>query len=1233
MQSLYVQQQIGLLLLALAIGPAAQIDKTFRAAKPNKIATSRQDEQADEESDKAPVSKKTFSQRRLDALLKAEIDRSPAAVLQAWSDRASAPTEQGNADGGSESDQINQEVAAWKTMVTLGDWNQIKQSLASFDNKGANKLYSHLLTKLASTPGAKSPRSNNDRESAPSNFLSPEDILAIIDAVPAPAEQTDDSPAKAYLSNFAQLIRKSKESGFDFSSFVATIKQGASAIGGADRAQMLVAAELLLEADMVDDVEAFLPNVEDAVQQQDAMALELWSKLAMKKYRKTETTHWLNLAWQANSAFLATEGPSQKNKDAAMVDLIELSTKIDREIGEAWLDQSFTDSPERGLKILTNLGTKSATMARQASSVAESERLRLLRLQNAAVEKLLKTSPELADQWSDMLTLLADSWLKEAAVAIRYGSPNSGGGVWEYDRYGNSYWAGDTQYSRLLSRSNNQPRPIRIGDILEIAPGEAWRKRIRPTLKMEMQRMFASLYLHANEEGKAFPWIESVAEQNPKVAQSLVEEFLRIWTANHNPNSENQRRNPYAYSFGYNRKADGIPLTRSKQQRNLEELQIWVDRIRDLNLEELNENLLANAFTTCHSSAEVYDLEQVKSVFGDLGKLKPQTISAICERMRSNLGANWRDIRNQEAKKTNRREPEVQQEVLRGYRVAIELASEAIKSSPENWQLQLSLACLMFDQNAYSQTVEKTSDFSDRRDKAFDQFQIAANKYAARVAEIEKKDQKTDVFDRWFYAALGAVDLGNITNKTSPVPKQFPLIRGAINSLPGKAGESHMAQFANNMFTRMSPITPAIKFRYLRAGFQIVQDHPRAWEARALYDYYKDLVNELTLVAELDGDYEIGSEEPFGVYVNLLHTQEIERESGGFGKYVQNQNSMTRATNYGRPTEDYRDKFSDAVNQALQDHFEVQTITFQSPEGMQSRPTEKEGWRVTPYAYILLKARGSEVDRIPPLKLDMDFLDTSGYAVIPIESAAVIVDATRSSTRPVSDLKVTQTLDERQAEEGKLMVEISANAKGLVPELEEIVNLDRESFEVVSVDDQGVLPTRFDPDSDEAQILSERSWNVEYRAKEDQPEVVEFSFGDSKVDDAEMKFQRYDDVDLMESEQSVSLERRYAGTSWGWLYVLIPVILLGLIAITALSYFLKRPVEKKVAKFQMPEEVNPFTVLTLLRDIRQRNGISNEKAAELESSIQEVERSWFGKEESGDVNLEALARDWLKQAR
>ena len=174
----------------------------------------------------------------------------------------------------------------------------------------------------------------------------------------------------------------------------------------------------------------------------------------------------------------------------------------------------------------------------------------------------------------------------------------------------------------------------------------------------------------------------------------------------------------------------------------------------------------------------------------------------------------------------------------------------------------------------------------------------------------------------------------------------------------------------------------------MKAGFEIVGDHPQAYEARKVFDYYKDLVTEIKLEAKVDGGDVVGHEQPFGVFVNLRHTREIERESGGFGRYLQNQNNTgILFYNFGRPLENYRDKFQDAAKQALEEHFEVMSVTFQD-EKVNSRATDEYGWRVTPYAYLLLKARGPKVDKVPPLRLDLDFLDTSGYVVLPVESPA-----------------------------------------------------------------------------------------------------------------------------------------------------------------------------------------------------------------------------------------------------
>ena len=1185
-------------------------------------------------------------------------------------------------------ESAKEQADAFTRAVTLGHWDQVKATLGDLKPDDADKIYGHLLTSLAASE-TKVPddvpeemaqqilmQMQQSGQIPPTSYLSPDDILQLVEASPKPIrirlhasknesaedvatdametaeaasdaveestdgqakqEADDDEDFSKHIASLSTVMQISRNEGHDFNEFIELLDKGTTYFGGEDQIKRLTAARLLMDSALTEDVERFLPSLDDEETQADLNALPIWSELAIEKHASTRVAEWLEKAWRINQWIVSNSDVEKEAKDLALNNLIELSPKVDKELGQKWLEASFTQEPTRGMKILANLGSQSATMAEQAAMTSESRRLKLLRLQNNAAENLIKLQTDDSTEWSQALTLLAQNWLAEAETSLQYSKQNSRQSFMQIDMYGNYYWVDENQRAQMYG-GMQQPRPIKLGDVLEISPSEEWRAAVSPSLFTQMRTVTANLHLRLNEEDKAFPYIEALATTHPKVARELVHEFLKIWTRNHDPNTDRRQRNPYIYFYGFDQKAEAIPLTRSKQERNLIELSGWVDRIREMPIEDVDENLLANAFTTCHSSAEVFRIEAVKSVFGELENLKPETVAAICEKMRSNLASNWREVRTQEQKQTNRREPEVKQEVLRGYEVATTLAKEAMGTAPDNWQLHLVLACLMFDENAYSQSVQKSSEFSDRRDLAFAQFEVATKKYQEVAMTLEEKDQSTEVFDKWFYAALGAVDLGKITDKTLPDLKQYPKIRTAIESLPGNLAEDHMAKVANNMFTRMSPIKPEIKFRYLRGGFEIVGDHPRAWEARNLYDYYRDLVSEIKLQVEVDGDADVGHSQPFGVFVSILHTVEIERESGGFGKYVQNQNNMMYAFNYGRPTENYRDKFNDSIDQALGEHYEVLSVTFQSAEEMESRPADQEGWRLTPYAYVLLQPKGSEVDRIASLKLDLDFLDTSGYVVIPIESPALVVNCLEEdgSPRPVTDLEITQTLDERQAEEGKLIVEISAKGKGLVPDLEALIETEADNFEVVSIDDQGVLPTAFDTEGDELKVLSDRSWTVEYKARDDQNEKArEFKFSDVKMAEAKSKFQRYNDADLVAAEQTVRLERSYGKFSWAFLYWLVPLVLIGLLGLGGLVYTLSRPALPQAERFVVPEDVNPFTVLTLLKDIKARNGISTKQAQELETSINRIEEFYFGgakEEQPGD--LVQLAQTWVSKAR
>ncbi len=1171
--------------------------------------------------------------------------------------------------------------------VTLGEWDRFREMIALSDRVGdrlskeeSQAIYNRMIEQLGAQAGMDfsqaeglskemqqfmqqmmgDQRNNPGLRYAEKNSLNFADMAAIIRS--APEELKDEQVIK-----LANLLRMTLNIGNQLQDFVSTLKSEG------DKLLPKQKAALLLSSAAQDEFTVdFLPTKQEAIESKNRQALNLLSRHFLALYKKDSKESFREEAWQTtlaaleipslpNEAAESTEATSEpakvltkeekeakeqlgirvakrkadeQDRTQALTRAVSLAPQLREELGKTWLEESFTKFPERGQEIMAKIGTATAQLLAQ-SPQDEANRTRNLELQYKAVTQFFATEPKLDGNWIGILNLLATNWLQEAQVSRDYSRDSQYGPSMRRDGYGNIYYGNsydeEEDFGNSRSMRMGQITAVKINKILETAPSARWLEAIDKSILPQFNMSLCRLWLKVNEDAKAFPYIEQLATTHPNTARELADEFLKVWTSNHNPNETRQRTNYYMFMYGYEQKADKIPLTRSKQDRNLKELASWVKRLQALPLNsELDEELLVKAFMTCHSVAEVYDIEDIELVFGAWGSIESGTMASLIQKMRANLSGTWREPNVQRDAKTKRKKSDIQAEVVRGYSVAKRVLDKAIEQYPGDWQLLLAKACIMHDENDYLQEVAPSSEFSTRRQAAFGVFAEASQAYLKQAPELPERKQKNDVFENWFYAALGATDLKGISEKNRPADEQITEIATAMNSLTGEIGTRHRDRFANALFTRMSAVSPSCKFRYVEAGFKLVGDNPQAEEARKVYNYYKDLVTELQLVTRVDGDTRIGHEEPFGVYVDLRHTVQLERESGGFTKYLQNQNNAMYSFNYGRPTENYRDKFSDAAKLALQEHFDVLSVTFNHSE-TKSIAGEPSGWRITPYAYLLLKARGPEVDKLPSLKMDLDFMDTSGHVVLPIASSPIPIDATaRKSSSGPSNIKMVQLLDERQSVGGKLIVETKVTARGLVPPREDVLNTSVKGFELADVKDSGVSVIEFDKESAKPIVLSERTWTLKYASADPSGKAPEsFAFPEPLLETTDLTYQRYVDADLQEVEASVALVEKYGTNRRAW-YVGSLFAVAGIVILLGGAIALRRLSSRSSKTVSAPQPVTtPFSLLSHLQGIAREEELPSEKKTRLREDIAVLEHFYFAESNGrGEPDLVAIASRW-----
>ncbi len=1124
--------------------------------------------------------------------------------------------------------EVAKELEQLRVDITLANWDKVKAYFAKLPPV-TSKLAFTKITNTLSASQSVNPiaylQQNGTAKSKQDPVMLLSDVLAWLEV-----------PVEAPTSENIRILSKLLVSGGKLpSSFYENLTKGYRYIGGSDVDNKLRAAELLLYADRSDRAVGYLLPSEEALKLKNYQGLNLLAIYHQKLHKENPFGGHLLLAWDINLTLLDLDKVPLEIMEESMMRSFEILPQLeDKTKGAEWFKNTFKAKRERGMTLLSFVGM---VTAQSQGNKNESFRLGKIHLQYATANALINSAQGQLDEWKSILTLYAKNWVHEAEFSFARDKSTSIGPSVETDTFGNVYFA-EQNYSYNENRNDN--RPIKAGDILNTGPSETWLSVIDEQTRLVCLKNYARLYLKMKEDEIAFSYIEAISKINSMEAKRFISELITVWADNHDPNTQQRRRNSWYYSYGYNDRADSIPLTRSKQQRNLEQLKLLVERLKTIGISKDDEVALAIAFIRCHSKAEIWRMDAFEEIFGKTETLSPETITKVVQTMRANLVRVWPDPKLQKELKTKRTDIELQQEIVNGYTSAIELCDTTLKLHPNEWNLTLQRAALLFGMNEYLTLIEKNSNTAAKKTAALEAYVVAAQTYRDQLAKGSIRPDIT-VYENWFYAALGSADLATLKSKHQFNKKEIDKIRESLLAIPPRYKQAHIDQFANMMATRISGVGPDLKLRYLKAGLEIVGDNKRADEARKLEKYYKDLISEIQIVAQVDGSSDINHNEPFGLIINLRHSKEIEREAGGFKKYLQNQTNQG-GWNYGRPTENYRDKFSEKVMATMDEHFEVKSITFHK-DNVESYTDKEHGWRVTPYAYIVLKPKGPQVDSIPSLQIDFDFLDTSNYVVIPIESAKLPINCTKEEgMRPAHDMQVVQIFDDRPLEkDGKFLLEVSVKGHGMIPAIDTLLDLSAlDQFEITKINDKGSQIETLDAASLKSPAMSKRNAVLHLKPianKGNTPET--FTFPASNIElkkdegnDTSMALKRYQDVDLVTVSQTIDIK---ASKKWTWWQITLFIV--GGIMILLGIIFLIRKFTKPVVteaeltlSIPMPSSLTPVTALSVLERVRAEKQLSPEQSKGLLADMENIMQCYFGKNTNNDDSkLISTVQKWI----
>ncbi len=1102
-----------------------------------------------------------------------------------------------------------------------GRWDDIQQTLDKLPDALADTIFNRMLEDLA---GRNVP------------VFTLDDFIGFADT--CPSELNSDRIRKLGLI-LRVAVAKEQEVWLK-----QALKKGTRHLGGKGE-KRLNTGRVLMHADFDDLARQYLPDMLAASEIEDKAIRDeiinfLGSQEELERFQQTRIAD----LWEQHAKTLNDAQADHGRKQQAADQLSDLLGKAPVTSLEPWIRSLVGKNADAALRLATALGKRAHGKISDSDTARRTNNLRSQKciLAVAAEGNDLSKAP-----WNHLTTGMAGWWIQEAEHTFQ-----------QHPSY------------RQVSR----PKPhVAPGDLLDAAPDGVWADALSASLRERIDVCMSKAVLVSDQYEEATELIVRIAARNPDAGISLAEEYLKAWAHRHDPQI------PEAIRRKHSLPGDArIMVTPIMMEKNVASLAAMMDIFRSKKIHPRNGELIVEAFNVCYSHADVYRRTHIEKVFGPINQMDDDIFSRMITMMTEGLSSRWRKMEIQEASGTGRSQQETLDMVRTGYQTAIDMIDERSEKQPDAWSTLTLAGSLLSDWGDFEYYQQLVSDNATNRMEAFREknslaeqyFTRGAEVYAKQVPDFSRSQYSIRAYLNWFHSLLGITTNGSV-NLSKPLDRRaLNRIHEMLRSLPNGASKAHVDMLARHVNSRLedteNPLHEELKYKYLAGSLVITKSSPFSFQANDKVNYYDELLDEIRLETRVDGPNTIHRDHQFGIILSVHHTEAMGRMAN-FGEYLTNEfprdtrpssRPQSLVTTYRMiEAQGQRDELELNIREALGLFFDIEAVVC-SPKDVAPRPTERPAWEETVLAYIHAKAKDCSVDKIPRIQMNLKFLDMTGPVTISAESAETMIKVTDEQTppRPFHQVDITQTLDTRNlASTEEVLLEVKAAACGLVPEIEELLDMDSfgQQLSIARIDPhEGTLVRQLNSWGDTVHVVSEREWTIALDAATlvKEPHRMDLKLPTSKVSDAAVKYQTFVDMDLVDLDEPVTtvgegpvLAKPIAEVDldepWvpyalaGGIAFLLLIILV--VAVRVIRGPRQRPLRARDV-FHMPQQIDGFVVVQLLRALAGSElvRLSTKHRSEMQQEIKRIQATCFGSNgsELSNDELRQVAKKWLRIA-